>query len=45
MCFEWGTRDVYKILMGKLCGKQPLGRMIRKWRNNVTCIIFDGNYL
>ena len=30
-----GKRDVYKIFMGKLFGKQTLGRMIRRWRNSI----------
>jgi hypothetical protein len=35
VCFEWETRDVYKIFVGECFGKQTLGRMIRRWRNNI----------
>ena len=35
LCFEWKTRDVYKIFLGKLFRKQALGRVIRRWRNNI----------
>jgi hypothetical protein len=30
-----GKRDVYKIFVGECFGKQTLGRMIRRWRNNI----------
>jgi len=28
-------RDVYRILVGKLQGKRPLGRSRRRWENNI----------
>jgi hypothetical protein len=29
-------RNAYRILVGKLEGKRPLGRPRRKWVNNIT---------
>jgi hypothetical protein len=29
------TRNAYGILVGKLEGKRPLGRPIRRWVNNI----------
>jgi hypothetical protein len=28
-------RNAYKILVGKPCGKRPLGRARRKWGDNI----------
>jgi hypothetical protein len=31
----WATRNAYRILVGKLEGKKPLGRPRRWWMDNV----------
>ena len=31
----WERRGAYKILVGKLEGKRPLGRPRRRWENNI----------
>jgi hypothetical protein len=28
-------RGVYRVLVGKLEGKRPLGRHVRKWKDNI----------
>jgi hypothetical protein len=28
-------RNAYKILVGKIEGKRPLGRLKRRWKNNI----------
>ena len=39
MCWECGAygdrRDVYRVLVGKLEGKRPLGRSRLRWRDNI----------
>jgi len=30
------SRDVYSVLVGKPEGKRPLGRLGRKWEDNIT---------
>jgi len=35
-CSTYGERRVvYRVLVGKLEGKRPLGRPRRKWENNI----------
>jgi hypothetical protein len=31
----WERRGAYKILVGKLEGKRPLGRPRRRWKDNI----------
>jgi hypothetical protein len=31
-------RGLYRILLGKLDGKRPLGRPRRRWEGNITMI-------
>jgi hypothetical protein len=40
-----GMRNVYKMLVGKLEGKRPLGRTRRRWKNSIKTdkdIMWDG---
>jgi hypothetical protein len=30
-----GSRDVYRVLVGKPKGKRPLGKPKRRWENNI----------
>jgi len=30
-----GERDAYRFLVGKTCGKEPLGRPRRRWEDNI----------
>jgi hypothetical protein len=32
---NWGTRNAYRILVGKPEGKRPLGRPRRRWVDNI----------
>jgi hypothetical protein len=32
-------RDAYKILVGKLAGKRPLGSPRRRWKDNIRLIL------
>jgi hypothetical protein len=34
-------RNVYRILVGKLQGKRPLGRPRRRWEDNITMNLRD----
>jgi len=34
-----GRRSVYRILVGKLEGKRPLGRPRRRWEDNIKTVI------
>jgi hypothetical protein len=31
----WMMRNAYKILVGKPDGKRPLGRLRRRWKDNI----------
>jgi hypothetical protein len=31
----WERRDVYKVLLGTVDGKRPLGRPRHKWEDNI----------
>jgi hypothetical protein len=31
----WGEERLYKVLVGKLEGKRPLGRPRRRWEDNI----------
>jgi hypothetical protein len=34
-------RNVYRLLVGKLEGKRPLGRQRRKWRDNIKMDLLE----
>jgi hypothetical protein len=34
-CGTHGGRGVYRVLVGRLAGKRPLGRPRRKWKDNI----------
>jgi len=34
-CSAYGTRGVYRVLVGKPEGKRPLGRPRRRWEDNI----------
>jgi hypothetical protein len=47
MWHAWGEgRGVYRVLVGRLEGKRPLGRVRRRWEDNIKLdlreIRFDG---
>jgi len=31
----WNERDVYRVLVGRLEGKRPVGRPRRRWKDNI----------
>jgi hypothetical protein len=31
----WGRRDAYRVVVGKIEGKIPLGRQGRRWKYNI----------
>jgi hypothetical protein len=31
----WGKRNAYRIMVGKPEGKRPLGRLRRRWEDNI----------
>jgi hypothetical protein len=35
-------RDAYRVLVGKIEGKRPLGRPRLKWENNITMALQEG---
>jgi hypothetical protein len=37
-------RGVYRVLVGKPEGKRPLGRLRRRWENNIKMDIEDVGY-
>jgi hypothetical protein len=42
MWHEWGEkRNVYRLLVGKLEGKRPLGRPRRRWMDNIKMDIVE----
>jgi hypothetical protein len=36
----WEKRNVYRLLVGKPEGKRPLGRLRRRWIDNITLDLF-----
>jgi hypothetical protein len=36
------SRDVYRVLVGKHEGKRPLGRPRRRWEDNITIDLQEG---
>lgn len=38
------TRNTYTIFMGKSLGKCLLGRLIRKWKDNIKLYLKDVRY-
>jgi hypothetical protein len=37
MYHEWERRRMHRILVGKLDGKRPLGRIRSRWVDHTTC--------
>jgi hypothetical protein len=37
----WEKRNVYRLLVGKLEGKKPLGRPRRRWMDNIKMYILE----
>jgi len=35
MWHVWGEEGFYRILVGKPKGKRPIGRFIRRWKDNI----------
>jgi hypothetical protein len=36
---NWDKRNTYRILVGKLEGKRPLGRPRRRWVDNIKMVL------
>jgi hypothetical protein len=34
-------RGVYRVLVGKLEGKRTLGRLRRRWENNIAMVLLE----
>jgi hypothetical protein len=42
MWYEWGEkRNVYRLLVGKTEGQRPLGRLRRRWIDNIKIDLLE----